>query len=840
MRGKKWQYMHPGQVLSFTKSLFIMKPNKITSICLGLTIYTLVSMACPADPSQVKTITLADGSKKVARLTGDEYGHYWKALDNSGCFRMRPGMPQRYVEVNEEEELQKAEEQRKKNFHKDNRAVDHANALSPKKANNNTRSDLGLPCTKMNLRGYKRMLVILVNFKDKGFSAENARAYNDFFNAANHNEGRFSSSVKDYFLAQSNGLMNLQFDIAGPVVVSKNSAYYGGQTSTQNDAHAAEMVEEAVRLVDDDVDFSLYDWNNDGVVEGIAVVYAGLNQAEGGAEDDIWPHKGTISSFADHTFIKNYACASEKRKVDETILMNGIGTICHEISHCFGLPDTYATTKDNYGTKKWDLMGIGVHNDDGYTPAGYTAYDKMFCRWQSSRILKNSQDVDKMEPLSEGGDFYLIPNDGWDDEFFLLENRQQTGWDKKLPGHGMLVTHVDFDELLFDNNIVNRTGQIGDYSNSHERIALLLADNDTTVDGSNNYKWLECYQGDLYPCGGNNSLTNTSTPSATLFHKNIDDTYLLSKPVTDIKENSDKTMSFKFTNDIAERQICHLADIDGKMMATSDTGAKLLVNIKNNGYVDYSRMIGAFVYTKEDGMYKIQPPSDTHVVSLSAGETKECEFYFNEMEDSTDYYVFLYYIQDGHTTEWKQMSAAYTYNMAERNRFELTMDEDGIRVERYGNRVAITADFRNDSYRTYDKHVGLYTYFLLENGFAIQQPKAFVVGDIEPFGEKRITFTLEDTDPDMLYWALFFYYPDDTNSWEQMGGKHPVNSQPRIPLGDANEDGDVTITDVTLAVSYILETHCETFNIKKADLNNDGEITIADVMLLVDYILDKE
>lgn len=815
-----------------------MKHEKLLTTFLFLTISILVSKACPADPSQTKTITLDNGTRKVVRLMGDEYGSYWKALDNSGCFKARRGFPNRYVEVNEAEEIRKAAIQRRESIEKANKTARHASALPPQKAHNSTRSSLGFPCTKQDLIGNKRLLVILVSFKDKAFSSNNVRSFNDIFNATNYNNGKFSGSVKDYFLAQSNGLMNMQFDVVGPVVVSQNSAYYGEQTDTKNDAHASEMVKEAIELIDNDVDFSLYDWDNDGTVEHVVVVYAGLGQAEGGSEDDIWAHKGTISSFCDHTVIRNYACASESRLINGNVYLNGIGTICHEISHCFGLPDTYDQTTGNYGTDRWDLMGVGVHNDNGYTPAGYTAYDKMFCLWQSPVILKNTQNVTNMRPLSQGGDFYLIPNDAWNDEFYLLENRQQTGWDSKLPGHGMLITHVDFDEQLFDNNIVNRTGQIGNYSNDHERVGLVLADNDMTVDASDYYRWLRCLQGDLYPCGSNNSLTNTSTPSAKLFHRNIDDTYLLSKPVTNIRENGDKTMRFTFTNDIAAQQICHLTDISGKIMPTSDTDAKFVVNIKNDGNMDFSRTIGAFVYKWVDGNYIIQTPRDTHSESLSAGETKECEFYFSGLEDNTNYYVFLFYVKE-ENGGWSQMSSYYHFNLAERNRFKITMDEEGMSIKRNGNSVTVSATFHNDNYRVYNKYIGLYTYFLLENGYTIQQPRAFVTGNIEPFGEKRLDFTLNNMDPDMVYSAFFYYYPDATNSWEQMSGPYLINSQPRGLLGDVNEDGEVSISDVMLTVSYILGSQNEPFNVRNADLNNDGEITIADVMLIVDTILNK-
>ena len=794
---------------------------------LFVAIATLTIKAGPADPSQTKTITLDNGTTKVVRLMGDEYGSYWKALDNSGCYRMRSDETNRYEEVNEAEMIQLALEQRRNSIFYESTSAQNYDAPSRKKVFNSTRSSLGLPCTNQNLIGNKRVLVILVSFKDKTFSPENATSFNDIFNATNYHEDRYSGSVKDYFLAQSNGLLNLQFDIVGPVTVSQKSAYYGKQTSSRTDAHPWTMAMEAVSLVDDSVDFSRYDWDNDGVVEHLIVLYAGLSQSEGGIEDDVWPHQGSMASFCDRTIISTYACASEQRKIGGENRQSGIGSICHELSHCFGLADSYDLNNTNYGMNFWDIMDVGMHLDKGFTPAGYTAFGKMFCRWQTPIILKDNQNVTNMKPLSQGGDFYLIPNDGWDDEFFLLENRQKTGCDTKLYRHGMLITHLDFDKLIYDNNMVNTTGKKGDLTNDHERMSIVSA-------GDSHYTLQ-----DLYPHSGNDSLTNTSTPNTQLFHKNIDDTYLLSKSVKNIRENGDKTMNFTFTNNIGS-QNCHLTDINGKIRVTSSTSAKLVVSIKNNGDVNYSRKIAAFVYVLENGSYKIQTPRDTHDVSLAVGETKECEFTFNGLKDNKKYYVFLNFQKEENSEEWTQMGTAYPFNLNERNKFNITMDVKGMTVERYGDSVIIKATFHNDNYRTYSRNIGIYTYFMNSGGYSTQPPRAFVKGDIEPFGEKRLAFKLENMDPNKVYIVFFCFHPDDTDSWTKIGGPHLVNSLPRLLIGDVNEDGQVTISDATLTVSYINGIQSGTFNVNNADVNNDGEITISDVMLMVEDILHNK
>ena len=803
-----------------------MSPVKFSILLLFLSIASLTGRACPADPSQQKYVKLDDGTIKMVRLTGDEYGHFWKAIDDGRCYRQLYGAPDRYVEVSEADERRKAAARR---------------AEVQKRATKVTRSGMGYPCTKQNLKGKKRMLVILVNFKDKAFSEQNARAYRDIFNATNYHEGRFTGSVKDYFLAQSNNQMELDFDVVGPVEVSRNSSYYGAQTSTRTNAHAAEMVREAIQIVDNKVDFSLYDNDNDGVVDEIAVIYAGLDQAAGGSEDDIWAHQGTVMSYCDQKIINYYACASENHVVNGVTCLNGIGMICHEMSHCFGLPDTYDTVSGNYGTNRWDLMGIGVYNDNSYTPAGYTGFDKMFCLWQFPVVLRDSQRVSGIRPMSEGGDFYLIPNDGCDDEFYLLENRQQTGCDTKLPGHGMLITHVDYDETLFDNNVVNKTGKIGNFTNDHERISVVLADNDVTEDISDYNVWVKCMQGDLFPDGENNSLTNTSMPHAKLYHQNIDESFLLSKPVTDISEDGDGMMSFRFTNDITAQHHRHLTDLSGKIRVISETEAKLLVCVKNTGNVNYSGKIGAFVYTKVKGQFILQKTCEMEPVSMETGETKEFEFMFDQLKDNTNYYVFFNFLKEEDSTEWTQSESAYPFNLRERNTFTITMDEKSMRIKKNGNSVTITATFHNESCNPYTKYIGLFTYFLQDGLFKIQKPNTYPTANIEPYGEQRLTFTLDNLNDNvnLAYLASFYYYPDDSNTWKQLSGYFPILPDQAALLGDANGDHVVNITDAIVIVDYVLGRVNSNFVFVNSDLDKNGIVNITDALSVVDIVLGR-
>ena len=123
--------------------------------------------------------------------------------------------------------------------------------------------------------------------------------------------------------------------------------------------------------------------------------------------------------------------------------VDGIGTICHEFSHCLGLPDMYDTQGNQYGMGTYDLMDQGSYNGDSFQPPYYSAYEKWYCGWATPTELSEATTVKDMKPVAEGGQTFVIYNDNHKDEYYLLENRQQQGWDGSLYGKGLMITHVD-------------------------------------------------------------------------------------------------------------------------------------------------------------------------------------------------------------------------------------------------------------------------------------------------------------------------------------------------------------------------------------------------------------
>lgn len=500
--------------------------------------------AVPAKKGVKRTIKLADGTSVVAELKGDEFASYWQA-DDGKCYVQ--DIDSRTFKITDKAQVvnrglakrQKANDERIKRFAKRGPKREITGAFS-------------------HFTGTKKGLIILVNFKDVKFGRTHTRTM--FDNIANKigftNSLGFKGSVKDYFLAQSNGQFELDFDVVGPYTLSQNMAYYGAHSKDGNvDVKPGHMVLEACQMADKDVNYKDYDWDGDGKVDQVFVIYAGFGEADGGSEDTIWPHESQLSTWVskpyetkDGVSVNTYACGNENTyDMLGRSRINGIGTICHEFSHCLGYPDLYDTNYGgNFGMGSFDLMCSGSYNGESFCPPNYSAYEKWIAGWIKPTILDKPASVKGMQAQDvKYGQAFVVYNDNNKNEYYLIENRQQNVgiWDKQLPASGMMITHVDYDENIWENNnvntIVNYSNQYGpEYAyldNDHQRLTIFHADNE---EGSS----ADSQAGDLYPFNGNNSLTDTSSPAATIYQGGT----TMGKPITNITQNEDGSIDFDF------------------------------------------------------------------------------------------------------------------------------------------------------------------------------------------------------------------------------------------------------------------------------------------------------
>lgn len=550
-----------------TKRLFL-----ISVLCL----LAIAIQAVPAKRGILQMLKLKDGTEVQAQLCGDERFHWWTTTDG----RRYIADGDNYKEVDGLTLNRMAVRKRSVAFRQ---SATRKRPMYQSRVSGKLNSYLGK----------KKGLVILVEFKDTKFNtAHDCTKFDDILNTEGYttDEG-FVGSVADYFKAQSNDLFELNFDVVGPVQLKYDVEYYGGNDNEGHDKNPEAMIVEACLGVDDQVNFNDYDWDNDGEVEEVFVVYAGKGEADGGDATTIWPHMYELSySHNDLTLdgahINTYACANELSGGGS---ISGIGTFCHEFSHCLGYPDFYDTiNNETYGMAYYDLMDAGSYNGDGFIPCGYSAYEKWLAGWIELTELSNENvTVEALKPMSEGGSGYVIYNDGHPDEFYILENRQQTNWDSALFGRGLMITHVDYDEMLWylncPNSIVDENSEyVTKYrypTNDHMRLTIMHADND------DDYETYNGLTNDLYPYLQNDSLTTTSIPAATFYNATKQGDNLMHGAILNITQNDNNTMSFYYRAPIIETGISELhIDNPSSNVIYDLQGRRLSPNSRQKGF----------------------------------------------------------------------------------------------------------------------------------------------------------------------------------------------------------------------------------------------------------------
>ena len=575
--------------------------SAVLSLCAAMT------FAIPAKKSW-KVVSQSDGTTIKVSQAGDEHLHYYitednvpiyKAADNRYCYlTIENGKLHNSGVLAHESAARSAKELQVMNTIHDLAPIARQMAAKKRSAAKRCVRPDRLP-SKDDIsvfKGSKKALVILAAFSDKSFSKGDdaiVKFYDEVLNQEGYSQNGAAGSVHDYFKDMSRGEFDLTFDIVGPVKVSKSATYYGGPSPIMGGTdHIGEFITEAIKKADEkcDIDWKKYDWDDDGEVEQVFVLYAGYGQATGGPTGTIWPNAWTLDEALqnsdgnggfsiDGVFINQYACSNELYLDSGTVPM-GLGVFCHEFSHCMGLPDMYDT---NYGSTPtmgdWDLLAGGSYNGPhgiGWCPAGWTSYERAYAGWLELTELKAGDIIKGMTSLEEAdGKAYVIYNDNHKDEYYLLENHKGMGWDKYTPENGLLIIHVDYDKDLFDNNIVNSKGEFTPaegydryFTNDHPRMAPF-----SRVRSIQNNTYFYTYPMDA-PRGVVDSLTDTSKPAAELYNALADGSKLMGKPVYNIEKDDDGNISFTFMT--KEKETDAIQDI---AMAEDTTGDDTVYDI---------------------------------------------------------------------------------------------------------------------------------------------------------------------------------------------------------------------------------------------------------------------
>lgn len=294
--------------------------------------------------------------------------------------------------------------------------------------------------------GERHQLTVLVSFGDRSFEGdetETMEKWSGIMNTVDYQEDPYQGSVHDYFYAQSYGKFDLTFDLQYVQLTGNVSRYASTSSNDENSQYLVNDIMDV--LLERDIDWSLYDWNGDGYVNQLLIIFAGMGMNDGGGSNSIWAHQWWLSDHRDQS-TEDSDDYCEPRSViygDNTYLVDcycavpeigkryaTFGTICHEYSHCFGFPDFYFSSTSY--VKDWDLMDYGNYNGGGYLPCGYSAHERWLMGWLTFEELTAATTVSDMPALSDEAKAYLIRNDGYENEYYVIENRQQKGWDAGL------------------------------------------------------------------------------------------------------------------------------------------------------------------------------------------------------------------------------------------------------------------------------------------------------------------------------------------------------------------------------------------------------------------------
>jgi len=314
--------------------------------------------------------------------------------------------------------------------------------------------------------GESQYLVILVNYAD-GKLTYGVDDFEKWLNEPGYAVDGGTGSVKDYYRDNSMGKFIPNFTVLGPYTLAHNESYYAANDSeTSEDCNPQEMIREAVesaRADHPELDFSQFDNDGDGYMDNINVIFPGYSEASSGETNDMWPHSYNLTKLSaafniacrvnetDSITVNNYSVSAELVGSSGG-KMDGIGTFTHEFGHILGLRDLYDTDDytDGIGLNPGDysIYASGSYNNESRTPPYLMAFERQQMGWLELQPIDKAEDV-SLEPIYKNTARYIDaqPNlntatDGMD--WYVLENRQQTGWDKYIPYHGLLIYHYDY------------------------------------------------------------------------------------------------------------------------------------------------------------------------------------------------------------------------------------------------------------------------------------------------------------------------------------------------------------------------------------------------------------
>lgn len=359
--------------------------------------------------------------------------------------------------------------------------------------------------------GNIKVLALLIEYPDW----PSTYATNDFDSLLNGNGFKTGESFSSFFYKSSNGQLTIQVDVFGWYTASNNYLYYA-DSSNNSSSKAAELVRDAVDAAEiAGVDFSQYDNDLDGAVDGIMAVHSGPGAEEGSQLQYVWSHRWGLayanpsqSVTYDGKYINDYIINPETRTNWLGSRMVGVGVFCHEFGHNLGLPDLYDTDGSNgesEGLGNWALMSGAAWLGDEDFPGNFCAWSKIELGWEAATLINTSNPSSYiLNPASTTqNEIFRMNIPSSFNEYFLLENRQKTALDSFLPGHGLAIFHINSSIASWSSGV--------NADENDKGVDLEEADGLNDLDNDTNRGDL----GDLFPGSSlNTNFNDNSIPDA--------------------------------------------------------------------------------------------------------------------------------------------------------------------------------------------------------------------------------------------------------------------------------------------------------------------------------------
>jgi len=299
-----------------------------------------------------------------------------------------------------------------------------------------------------------RVIVILADFDDKPASGGLIYGLKEDFEQLLFSFDNYDThySMSEFYRDNSYGGFIMIGDVVGWYRMPEDYAYYvnANYGFSSYPTNAQHLAEDALLMADDDVDFSLYDNDGNGYIDGVFIIHSGLGAEQTGSDYDIWSHNSGLHSslYLDGVTATQYSMEPEENSSSGLVTM---GVFAHEYGHTLGLPDLYDTDYSTDGIGYWSIMAGGSWGSNGARPSYFDAW----CKYQlgfvePTNIISNQLDV-AIATSYYNPVLYRVWQDGIvGQQYFLVENRRKIGYDINAPGSGLIIYHVD--ESMWSND----------------------------------------------------------------------------------------------------------------------------------------------------------------------------------------------------------------------------------------------------------------------------------------------------------------------------------------------------------------------------------------------------